>query len=89
MNKLITHVPAGEVSADFQSAAAAWPLWDSTTHPQKPKKSGKFLFDYSECRQCARAPLFVSCSVRATPPLTHHPATPPPRHPAFRRRLRH
>ena len=56
MNKLITHVPAGEVSADFQSAAAAWPLWDSITHPQKPKKSGKFLFDYSECRLCARHP---------------------------------
>ena len=48
MNKLITHVPAGEVSADFHAAAAAWPLWDSATHPQKPKKSGKFFFDYSE-----------------------------------------
>jgi len=47
INKLVTHVPAAQVSAEFKAAADAFPLWDSTTHPQKPAGSGKFLFDYN------------------------------------------
>ncbi|KAJ1620462.1 hypothetical protein T492DRAFT_1077705 [Pavlovales sp. CCMP2436] len=47
VSKLITHTPAAEVSAAFKEAASAWPLWDSKTHPQKPKNSGKFRFDYN------------------------------------------
>ena len=47
INKLVTHVPAAQVSAEFKAAADAFPLWDSITHPQKPAGSGKFLFDYN------------------------------------------
>ena len=73
MNKLITHVPAGEVSADFQAAAAVWPLWDSATHPQKPKKSGKFIFDYSEHPGSKCASVFGRSPRWLVPPPPHTP----------------
>jgi hypothetical protein len=41
----ITHTPAAEVTAEYKEIAAAWPVWDSRAHPQKPAKSGKFPFD--------------------------------------------
>ncbi|KAK3275805.1 hypothetical protein CYMTET_9075 [Cymbomonas tetramitiformis] len=44
---LVTLIPAAEVSEELQVLAATWPVWDSKTHPQKPKGSGKFSFDYS------------------------------------------
>jgi uncharacterized cupin superfamily protein len=47
MASLITHTPAAEVTAEYKEIAAAWPVWDSRTHPQKPAKSGKFPFDYN------------------------------------------
>lgn len=47
MDKLITHVPAADVTDDFKDLALTWPLWESRTHPQAPPKSGKFHFDYN------------------------------------------
>ena len=44
---LVTIIPAAEVPAEYKATAAAWPIWDSKTHPQKPKGSGKFPFDYN------------------------------------------
>jgi len=44
---LVTIVPAAEVSAEYKATAAQWPVWESKTHPQKPKGSGKFPFDYN------------------------------------------
>lgn len=44
---LITIIRAVDVTAEYKKIAAAWPLWDSKTHPQKPKGSGKFPFDYN------------------------------------------
>ena len=41
----VTHIRPAE--AEFVAAAAAWPLWDSTTHPQKPAGSGRFHFAYN------------------------------------------
>jgi hypothetical protein len=42
-----TVTPAEDVPAEFKALALTWPLWASKTHPQKPKKSGKFRFDYN------------------------------------------
>ena len=42
-----TVTDAIEVDAEFKELAKSWPLWDSKTHPQKPKNSGKFRFDYN------------------------------------------
>ena len=44
---LVTIIRAADVSEDFKTTASAWPVWDSKTHPQKPKGSGKFPFDYN------------------------------------------
>jgi hypothetical protein len=44
---LCTVTPAADVPAEFKALAEGWPLWDSKTHPQKPKNSGKFRFDYN------------------------------------------
>jgi len=46
-HSLVTIIPAQEVSAEYKAMAATWPVWDSKTHPQKPKGSGKFPFDYN------------------------------------------
>ena len=47
MDKLITFVPAAEVTESFKETARTWPVWDSRQHPQSPPKSGKFHFDYN------------------------------------------
>ena len=44
---LCTVTDATDVPAEFTVLAKTWPLWDSKTHPQKPKNSGKFRFDYN------------------------------------------
>jgi len=44
---LCTVTDAADVPAEFTALAKTWPLWDSKTHPQKPKNSGKFRFDYN------------------------------------------
>ena len=44
---LCTVTAAEDVDSTFKELAASWPLWDSKTHPQKPKNSGKFRFDYN------------------------------------------
>jgi hypothetical protein len=44
---LCTVTEAADVPAEFTELAKTWPLWDSKTHPQKPKNSGKFRFDYN------------------------------------------
>ena len=44
---LCTVTDAADVPAEFAALAKTWPLWDSKTHPQKPKNSGKFRFDYN------------------------------------------
>jgi len=44
---LCTVTAAADVPAAFKALATTWPLWDSKTHPQKPKNSGKFRFDYN------------------------------------------
>ena len=46
-HKLCTVTAAADVQDDFKDLALTWPLWDSKTHPQKPKNSGKFRFDYN------------------------------------------
>lgn len=62
MNKLITHIAEADVSAEFKSSAAEWPLWDSVTHPQKPKKSGKFNFDYNGEYATERVLIVTGCA---------------------------
>jgi len=54
MDKLITHVPAGEVEEAFKELALTWPLWESRTHPQVLPLKGKtsigkccFLMDFA------------------------------------------
>ena len=49
-----TVTPAADVPAEFKALALTWPLWESKTHPQKPKKSGKFLFPPVIIVLCAR-----------------------------------
>jgi len=44
---LITIIRAADVTEEYKKTAEGWPLWDSKTHPQKPKGSGKFPFDYN------------------------------------------
>ena len=44
---LCTVTEAADVEAEFKELAKSWPSWDSKTHPQKPKNSGKFRFDYN------------------------------------------
>ena len=46
-DNLVTIIRAADVSAEFKATASTWPVWDSKTHPQKPKGSGKFPFDYN------------------------------------------
>ena len=46
-HELCTVTAAADVPDDFKALATAWPLWDSKTHPQKPRGSGKFRFDYN------------------------------------------
>lgn len=46
-HELCTVTNAADVEDEFKELAKSWPLWDSKTHPQKPKNSGKFRFDYN------------------------------------------
>jgi hypothetical protein len=46
-HKLCTVTSAADVPDAFKALAKTWPLWDSKTHLQKPKNSGKFRFDYN------------------------------------------
>jgi len=66
MDKLITYVPAVDVSESFRDTALTWPLWDSRHHPQSPPKSGKFHFEYNGDYETERV-LVVSGKATLTP----------------------
>jgi len=63
---LCTVTDAAEVDAEFKQLAATWPMWDSKTHPQKPKNSGKFRFDYNGSYHSERV-LIMSGAATLTP----------------------
>jgi hypothetical protein len=42
---------AENVTEEFKTLAAQWPIWESVWQPQDPPGSGKFHFDYSDNHQ--------------------------------------
>ena len=46
MEKLVTRVPAEEVSDEFKGLSSDWPSWDSSSHEPKPEVENKFHFVY-------------------------------------------
>jgi len=74
VNKLITHVAADDVEDSYKKTASAWPVWDSRTHPQKPAKSGKFLFEYNGDYETERV-LIISGEATLSPTDGSDPIT--------------
>ena len=62
----VTIIRAADVSADYKKMASAWPVWESKTHPQKPKGSGKFPFNYNGDYDTERV-LIISGRATLTP----------------------
>ena len=65
MSKLISVTRSRAVDAATKESCSHWDVWDSSTHPQTPKGSGKFHFDYADNHE--ERVLIISGKAKLTP----------------------